>query len=223
MPTPSGQFQLQDYLAELVARGFDGYSVTDQTTYVNRGYFHVARRSQWYWEQTTDAFTVNPGSYAVDMWPIGTEFPNFRSMDKVVVTTAGFTKKLKLMDEDDFYKWLGFDLTQTQFQGEPYSYFIFNQKLYILSPPNAVRSFLAYYHQRVVPLVQPTDVPITPQHLDEAIMLATLIRCHKRANELTLAMQMEADLEEFFDDMRDDENMITAEEVERTSPDNTWL
>jgi hypothetical protein len=223
MPTASGQFQLQDYLAELVSRGFDGYSVADQTTYVNRGYFNVARRSQWYWEETTDAFTIAPGAYTVSLWPLGAELPNFRSLDKVVVTTAGQTRRLKLMDEDDFWKWLGFDLTQTQYRGEPYSYFVFQQKLYVLSPPLASRDFLAYYHQRVVPLVQPTDVPITPQHLDEAILLAALVRCHKRANELTLASQMEADLEEFFDDMRDDETMMTAEEVERTSPDNGWL
>jgi hypothetical protein len=223
MPTASGQFQLQDYLAELVSRGFDGYSTLDQTTYVNRGYFNVARRSQWYWEETTDAFTIAPGAYYASLWPVGTELPNFRSLDKVVVTTATYNKRLHLLDEDEFYKYLGKDLTQTQWQGEPTSYFVFQQKLYVLPPPQASRDFLAYYHQRVSPLVSPTDVPITPQHLDEAIMLATLVRCHKRANELSLAAQMEADLEEFFDDMRDDETMITAEEVERTSPDNTWL
>jgi hypothetical protein len=223
MPTASGQLQLQDYLAELVTRGFDGYSVNDQTAYVNRGYFNVARRSTWYWEQTTDQFTVNPGQFAISLWPLGTELPNFKSLDKLVCTTANQTRRMRVMSDEEFYKYLGMDLTQTQFRGEPYSYYIFQQQLYILSPPQAARDFVAYYYQRTTPLVQPTDVPITPQHLDEAILIAALIRCHKRASELTLAAELENDLQEFFDDMRDDETMLMGEEVERTSPDNKWL
>src|SRR4249920_2074007 len=123
MPTSSGQFQLQDYLAELVSRGFDGYSVADQTTYVNRGYFNVARRSTWYWEQTTDTFTVAPGATFVQLWPLGTELPNFKSLDKVVVTTAGQIRRIKPIPEDEFYKYLGQDLTQVQNRGEPDGYY----------------------------------------------------------------------------------------------------
>jgi len=223
MPTASGQFQLNDYLAEMDNRGFDGFSVGDQTTYVNRGYFHVAKHSQWYWEQTSDAFTVDPGAYGPQLWPTGTELPRFRSLDKLVVTTAGQTKRLKPLSDDEFYRTLSVDLTLPQYRGEPAGYYIFNQQLYILPPPVQSRSFLAYYHQRVVPLVNPTDVPITPQHLDEAIMMAALIRCHRRSSELTLAQNLENDLEAFFDDMRDDETMMMGEEVERTSPDNSWL
>jgi hypothetical protein len=37
MPTTSGQYQLQDYLAELKVRGFDGFSDADLMTYINRG------------------------------------------------------------------------------------------------------------------------------------------------------------------------------------------
>jgi len=224
MPTSSGQYQLQDYLVELKARGFDGFVDADLTTYTNRGYFHVARKSRWQWEQTTDPFTIAPGSAYVTLWPAPAgELPNFRSLDKAVVTTAGFTKVLKPLPDEKFFKFLGLDLTLTQYQGEPSGYYVYQNRLYILPPPQANRSFLAYYSQRVSPLVSPIDVPITPQHLDEAIILGALIRCHQRANEVNLANQAEADLEEIFDDMRDDEEMQMAEQLDRVRPYNSWL
>lgn len=224
MPTSSGQYQLQDYIAELQARGFDGFSPADLTTYVNRGYFHVARKSQWYWEETEDTFTLNPGSAYVDLWPtVSGELPNFRTLDKLVITTAGQTAKLKPMADERFFEWLGRDMTLSQYRSEPTGYYVYRGRLYIIPPPNAARDFRAYYHQRVSPLVNPTDVPITPQHLDEAIILAALIRCHKRANEPTLAALAESDLQDFFDDMRDDEEELMGEQQDRVRPDNTWL
>src|SRR5256885_14783949 len=125
MPTASGQYQLQDYIAELQARGFDGFSAADLTTYTNRGYFHVSRRSQWYWEETTDAFTVAPGASYVTLWPaVGGELPNFRTLDKLVVTTAGQTRQLKPLKDEDFYQYLGKDLTLSSSRGEPSGYYI---------------------------------------------------------------------------------------------------
>jgi hypothetical protein len=224
MPTPSGQYQLQDYIAELQVRGFDGFSAADLTSYVNRGYFHVARRSQWMWESTTDPFTLTPGQYNLPLWPAGGgELPFVRSIDKIVVTTPGQTRKLKVLSDDQFYPYLGMDLTLSQFRGEPWAYYVWNQALYIIDPPVSSRSFLAYYKRRMSPLVNPTDVPLTPQHMDEANLLAALIRCHRRANEPSLAASAEADLEEFFDDARDDEEMMMGEQLDRVSPDNSWL
>src|SRR4029077_15624828 len=215
MPTASGQYQLQDYLAELRARGFDGFVDADLITFVNRGNYAVARKSQWYWEETADAFSISPGTAIVTLWPaVGGELQGLRSLDKVVVTTAGQQKVLKPLSDDDFWPWLGKDLTITVNQGEPRSYYIFQQNLYIIPPPIQIRSFLAYYHRRVTPLVSPTDVPITPQDLDEAILLGALLRCHKRANETGLAASVELDLEEFFDAMRDDEEMMMAEQLQ---------
>jgi hypothetical protein len=64
---------------------------------------------------------------------------------------------------------------------------------------------------------------LTPVHLDEAIKLASRISAHTRANEPTLAAIAESDLEEIFDDMRDDEENIMEEQQERVKPDDTWL
>jgi hypothetical protein len=224
MPTTSGQYQLQDYLAELKVRGFDGFSDADLMTYINRGYFAVARKSQWYWEETTDAITLPPGVSSVSLWPATSgELPGLRSLDKAVVTTSGFTKVLKPLSDADFFPNLGLDLSKASLWGEPTGYYIWNQQLYVLPPTQSQRDLLVYYHRRVVAMVNPTDVPITPPHLDEAILLAALVRCHKRANESGLATEAEADLEEIYDDMRDDEENMSAEKLDRTTPDNTWL
>ena len=225
MPDANGKFYLSDYIAELKARGFDGFSDADLTTFVNRGYFHIARKAPWYWEETTDTFTIAPGASSVDLWPAGGgELPYFKTLDKLFVTTAGHTARLKPMDDEEFFDhYLSQDLTSSSLRGEPTKYYVYNGKLYILRPPNASRDFRAHFHRRVAPLVNPTDQPLTPQHLDEAILTAAIIRCHKRSNEPTLAALAQADLEEFFDDMRDDEEMLMGEQQDRVRPDNTWL
>jgi len=203
MPDSAGKLYFLDYKNELRARGFDGFADADLGQLVNRGYFHVARRSTWYWEQAIDNFSISPGSAGVAIWPTGPELANFRSLDKVYVTTAGQQKKLQVMDDDKFFtRYLSQDLTSAAQRGEPQYYFVYDEYLYILPPVSATRTFVAYYHQRMVNMVQPNDQPITPLHLDEAIILASLIRCHKRSNEPQLAADVLADLEGFFDDMR---------------------
>jgi hypothetical protein len=224
MPTSSGQFQLQDYISELQVRGFDGFSPADLTAYVNRGYFHVARRARWSWEKATDTFSIAPGSASVQVGPNGSELPNFRSLDRLVGTTSGLNRLMKPIDDETWARdWLWKDLTQGTFRGEPERYYLDGDLLYVTPPPLATRTFTAYYHRRVTPMTLPTDVPITPQHLDEALILGALIRCHRRANEPTLAALAEADLEEFFDDMRDDEEQAMGELLDRVRPDDTWL
>lgn len=224
MPTASGQYQLQDYISELQSRGFDGFTPADLITYVNRGYFAVARKSQWFWEETVAAFTLTPGQFTSDLWPaVNGILANFKSLDKLVITTSGKQVLLRVRDEVKFFQDLASGLGPTPTQGEPSWYYIYQGKLYILPPPDASRDFLAYYHQQVSPLVSGTDVPITPQDLDEAILLAALSRCHTRSNEPTLAALVDSDLEEIYDDMRDEEEMRMGEKQDRVRPDNTWL
>jgi hypothetical protein len=225
MPDAAGKLQLQDYISELQVRGFDQFSTPDLTSFINRGYFHVARKHRWYWEETTDAFTVAPGAVTVNLWPaVGGELPQFRALDRLYITTAGKQSRLTPMNQDEFFEnWLSQDLTQTKFRGEPDKYYIWAGKLYILPPPSASRDFLAHYKQRVVPMVATTDQPITPQHLDEAIVMAALRRCHERSSEPALAAMVEADLQEFFDDMSDDEEFLMAEQQDRMVADDTWL
>jgi hypothetical protein len=225
MPNTEGQFQLQDFVAELMVRGFDGFSNADLKTFVNRGYFHVARKAPWYWEQASDEFTITAGQYTTELWPIANgELPYFSSLDKLYLTTAGKERRITPMRDDEFFEqWLYKDLSNPQFRGEPVSYYVFEGRLYILSPPSTDMTFRAHFHRQVALLKEETDVPLTPASLDEAIVLASLIRAHKRANEPTLVAVTQAELEEFFDDMRDDEEMRMSEQPDRMLPDNTWL
>lgn len=232
MATSNGQYVLDDFVAELKAMGFDGFQDSDLQTYVNRGYFAVARKNRWSWEETTDQFTLNAGDTNVQLWPNGTELPYFKSLDKLFLITAGQQRRITPNDEDDFYEnWLSRDLTAASSRGNPETYFIHGGRLYILPPPQATRTFEAHFHRRVAPLTDankypaasPTDVPLTPPDLDEAILIAAKIRCHKRAQELTLATQERVDLEEFYDDMKDEEAEIMDELPDRVRPDNTWL
>lgn len=225
MPDANGKYYFTDFKDELKARGFDGFSDADLGTYVNRGYFHVARKRRWYWEETTDDFTIAPGATYVDLWPtVAGELPNFRSLDKLYVTSAGFEAKLRpLSDKEFFEKWLPLNLTSAANRGEPAGYYIWQNRLYVLSPPSQSRTFTAHYHRRITPLVGPTDQPITPIHLDEAIVQASLIRVHQRSNEPSLAVIAKEELGEIFDDMEDDEEELMDEQQERVSPDDTWL
>jgi hypothetical protein len=219
MPTASGQFQLQDYIAELNNRGFSGFSPADQIELVNRGYRRIARKTRWRWEQGTLAFTLNPGDSFYDL----TVNPTFNTLQELYVTTANQRRKLKLMNEQVFLQQVADDLTLTTARGEPDSYRIFNHRIYVLPPPQTTRDFLAYLTQRVVKLVNTTDVPVTPPDYDEAIMMATLIGAHERAQEFDIAGGLRGELNEFFDDELDREVFETEEEQERVIPDNTWL
>jgi len=224
MPDANGKLYFSDFKAELSARGFDGFSDADLGTFVNRGYFAVARKARWEWEKATDSFTISPGAASVDLWPGGLELPYVRSVDRVYTTTTGFERKLELMSEEDFVlNWLSRDLTLTSFRGEPGWYYVYGGKLYVLNPPSEARSFIAHYHRRPAMMVGSTDQPITPIHLDEAIIDAARVRAHMRSNEPGLSSLARAELEEHFDDMRDDEEELMGEYQDRVSPDDSWL
>src|SRR5215471_14099802 len=182
-----------------------------------------------YWEQTSDPFHIDPGAAYVPLWPLTSgELPYFRSLDKVYITTAQYAGKLEPLSDDDFTdQWLSQDLTQVAARGTPSWYMVWNQLLYILPPPSVPMDFIAHYTRRIAPMTHTTpgttDVPITPPHLDEAILLAAKVRCHTRAQELSLAATANAELMDVFDDMADDDTEIMDEQLDRVSPDDTWL
>lgn len=225
MPDPSGRYYFTDYKAELQARGFDGFADADLGTYVNRAYFAVARKSRWYWERMSANFSIIPGQPAITLWPtVGGALPYFKSLRQVMCITADHRVRLKVADQQDFLdNWLSQDLTQAKLQGEPARYYEWDGSLYILPVAKGARDYIAYYHRVVPPLVQPTDIPITPPDMDEVILDAARMRAHTRSNEISLASLARTDVEEAFDDMRDQEEERMEEEPNRVLPDNTWL
>ncbi len=225
MPDVNGQYQLQDYIAELQSRGFDQFTVADLTTFINRGYFHVARRSRWFWEQATATIAWTPGLASVDLWPVaGGQLQYFKSLDYFYITTSGRFQRIPPLKRSTFFeRYMTMDFSDASNWGTPAGYYIEGQKLYLVRPTNVALTATVHFKRRPVLLVGSTDVPITPADLDEAILLGALMRCHKRAQEPTLAAITESDLEEIFDDMRDEENDRMDELQERVRPDNQWL
>jgi len=212
---------LSDFDTELIARGFDGFQTDDRYRYINWGYHAIAKKYGWYWTKTSATLTINPG----DSPPaVETIMPGFRTLTLLLGTTDGFRKKLQTLSDDTFEDfWLPLDLDAIQNRGEPDWYYIYDGKLYVLPFPASTRTFEAHYKKRLTDMANPADEPITPDHLDEAILLAALARCHKRAQEISLAQVAQVDLEEFYDDMRTDEEMFMEEQPDRVKPDDTWL
>jgi hypothetical protein len=224
MPDVYGQMQLQDFIEELRAEGFDSFSYDHLRRFVNRGYRHVANKSQWLWALTSTSISVAAGTPYVDLWPtLNGQLPNFRTLDRAYSTAANHRRKLKVSDEDSFFDYIAQDLTSASIRGETDEYRVWRNRLYLIPPPSVDLTFDVWYHQRVSDLEDPEDVPITPKDLDEAILLAARIRAHRRAQEPDLAQEARAELEEMFDNMRDDEEEVMQEEPDRVRPDNTWL
>lgn len=220
MPDSTGKFQLQDFDTALVEQGFDAISPDRRTRWVNFAYNRVASEFPWLWEQTQTTITVNPGKYTLDFV---TDIPDFRSVDYVYVTSVGYERRLDHVEEADFFeRWLALDLSSSQSRGETSAYKVYGDQLYLLPPPQTARAIKVVYHRRPVSLALPTDVPITPKYLDEAILLASLSVAHKRTHELQLAAQMEADLGDWIDQMRIDEEWRDDQLQQRVVPDNTW-
>jgi hypothetical protein len=79
------------------------------------------------------------------------------------------------------------------------------------------------FNKRPVALTADGQVAVTPVDYDELIVTAALVRAHKRANEINLAMVAQADLDEAFDDMKDLEATRAQDLQERVVPDDGWL
>jgi hypothetical protein len=224
MPTATGKYLLNDFVADLQRRGFDSLQPLELQAIVNRAYFAVAKKSRWEWERVKTTLTLDPGEFAWSTQEGSADLPNFRSLDRLYMTTAGYERKLDVMNESAFFhNYLNLDLTQEKYRNEPTSYFIYGDQLYIISPPVQARTFVLYYYQRPTWLNTDLDIPVTPQHLDEAIIDAARVRAHTRVNEPALSQLARVDLDEHFDDMRDDEEEDMHELAERTTPDSSWL
>ena len=216
---------LSDFRSELLVRGFDGFSAADLNAMINRGYFYVARKFPWYWKQASFSFPY-PASGSVSVADTNanvTGFKNMRAVYLVGVPNGNSKVRLTPLDSteafDGKFVELGRGVT-----GVPDSYFINQDQLYLLpklSSPGAATVEI-HFNKRPAAMAADGAVPVTPVDLDEAILLAALDRCHKRALEPQFAAVVQMELEEFFDDMRDLEGDREEDLQERVRPDNSW-
>jgi hypothetical protein len=220
---------LIDFDAELIARGFDGFSQPTRFRYINWGYMRIARRARWLWEQTTFTTDMDPGDTGIGahaddpdgVHPLG----HLKSITKVYITEPATRRaKLRPVSDDEFFdRWFTLDLTDAANQSTPMGYYAWDEKIYILPPPDEPITVAVHYKQQMQELTGDGDIPLTPPDLDEAIITAALVRCHKRASELSLMQQNQGELEEVFSDMATDETFFEEEQPTRVSPDNQWL
>lgn len=223
MPNANGQLQLQDYDDALVARGFDGYQPNERYQIINFAYRYLARKYPWMWEETSQSYTINPGDPPLvvsGMGPLGAD-----NVRQVTVTTDPWRRKLPVMRQDVFErKWLPLDLTNPQnWSAAADWYYVYNGAIYILPPSQSVITVMVYFRQYLIDMVAFSDTPATPQLLDEVILDAALMRCHRRAQELQLAQEAQGRVDEAIADMLANEAWLMEEQQERVVPDNQWL
>jgi hypothetical protein len=220
---------LIDFDAELIARGFDAFSQPTRFRYINWGYMRIARRARWLWEQTSYTTDLVPGDTGIGahadapdgVHPLG----YLKSITKVYITGPSTSRaKLRPLSDDEFFEqWFHLDLTDASTRSTPMGYYGWEDKVWILPPPDETTTVVVHYKQQMVELTGDGDIPLTPPDLDEAIITAALIRCHKRASEITLMQQNQGELEEVFTDMATDESFFEEEQPLRVSPDDQWL
>lgn len=223
MPNAYGQMTLADFRTELINRGFDGFLPADLNALINRGYFYLARKVPWYWG-VNDYSVAVPANGQISVSDVGTLL-GFKSVEAVYYKRAADQyQRLAPLSESDFRSNY---LPQYQegVKGEPSNYYIDGSTLWVLPAPQTpgTKTIEIRYYKRPAAMVADSDVPVTPVDYDELILTAALVRAHKRANEISLAMAAQQDLEEAFGDMLDLENTRMQDQQERVTPDNQWL
>jgi len=209
---------LADYRTELKARGFDGFTDADLNRYINRAYHRVARKFQWYWEHAEVTASIVAGTDSITTATL----PNFKSLKAMYITTTGHRRKLEVYDSEKFMQWLAEDHTLTAARGETTHYYVYGGKVYFIPVPSFALNYTAQYTRRMTDLAGDADVPILPTDTEEAIFQYALAQCHRRSNEPDRARDEEQRVDEIFDEMLDEDDMLMAEQQERIRPDNQW-
>ena len=222
MPDANGKLQLADYDAALIARGFDGYQQSERYQLINFGYRYVARKFPWSWEETSHDNVVNPGSYQI---PIGGGLPlTISGVRGIDIVTDPYRQRLSPEREDQFrIVWQPLDLTAAKNQGIPVRYYVWANNIWLLPPPSVSVTVRVWFYQYLLDLVSATDVPATPQIVDEVILDAALMRAHRRAHEIQLSQEAQMRVDEAISDLLQSDVFVDEERQERVLPDSQWL
>lgn len=207
-----------EFREELRSRGFDGFASVDLDRYINFSYYDLARMARWTWEKTQDEFTLAPGEYWRDLSSI----LRFKNLDTIAIADPDSAQKKLSPVSDAAWKneWLPQDEAGDMAVGSPTLYYITRNRLFILPAPqtNGYR-FVVQYWQAMQELGGTNDTPITPEDLDEIILLGAEVRCHRRGRQLVFAQEAQAEWRRMVNDVLSEETLQLDEEIERTVPD----
>jgi hypothetical protein len=207
-----------EFREELRVRGFDGFASTDLDRYINFSYFDLARRARWTWEKTEDSFTLENGEYWHDLSSV----LRFKNLDTITVEAPGEVrgKLWPVSDEEWKEEWLPHDDAGQMPLGSPQKYYITRNRLFILpAPEQNSHSFTVQYWQYMQELTAQNATPITPEDLDEIILLGAEVRCHRRGRQLVFANEAQAEWNRMVDNLLSEETLMVDEELERAVPD----
>lgn len=190
-----GDMTLADFEAELKVRGFDGYSSVERYRYIQWGYEAVVRLLDVDKLSVTESVALSAGDYQADLT---TELTNVSSIDRVSIN-VGNGKNLQLLAEWDFLdNWLPLDLSLASLRGTPLYYTVYQNKLWILPPPDTAYTIKVTHYkagEKLDTATPSSTTPLTPRELDPAILSGALAWCHKRANQWELALAEEQFME----------------------------
>jgi len=222
VPTTSGKLQLQDYDQALIVRGFDGFQQSERYQMINFGYRDVANAMPYSWEESYQDYPIAPGTFTISVASASPLTPS--SIETVIITTDPYRRKLEPESDDRRFKrkWLYQDLTSTAIQGSTAKYYVWQGQIYLLPPPQFQTTYRVFFHQWLPDMVAITDVTALPQAFDEVILDAALVRCHRRAHELSLAGDAQARVDEAIYGMMQNDVWTMEELQERTLPDDQW-
>lgn len=213
------QMSLADYREELQARGHE-FEVKYLDRYIAWGWQHVSRRARWAWaEKVQEGIIIDPGGFSILLSSVSA----FSSLKALTVTSDTRNDKLRAMSEVEFYdKWAIYDWVLAgsappASRGEPDSYYIVRNQIFVLPPPQVQTEFAAHYWRKADAgdLDSATDVPPTPIDWDEIILTASEIRCHDRARQYEASAVSTARLEELLADVLAEDELRTDENQER--------
>jgi len=223
MPDANGQMQLIDFRNELKNRGFDGFSNDDLNQLINRGYFYVHRKTQTYWDKK-DYSGAMPADGQLSVGETGS-VTGFKTVEAVYFKRGDIYQRLDAIDDSVFRETYFPEYQRGGSADIPTAYYIDGTTLWALPKVRSVTgaTIELRYNSRPAPLLTDAQVPVTPIDYDEVILLSALIRAHKRANEMQLAIVVQSDLDDAFEDIHVLEQTRMQDQQERVVPDNGWL
>jgi len=221
MPTASGKLTLADYDSALLARGFDAYQQSERFQHINLGYRYVARSFPYAWETTSRTYAATSGQSIIAS-SLG--LPNdIDSIKRMFCVSDPYRRKMQPETEERFVeRWLPLNLSDAQNQGIPYKYYYWDDQLYVLPAPQIALNFTVWFYQYLPDMLQLGDSSAMPQIMDEIIIDAAMVRCHRRAHELQLAADAQARVDDAIAAMLQDDVWQMEEIQERTLPDDQW-
>jgi len=219
-----GNLTLADFDAELIAQGWSRFEIAQRRRYINWGYKDIAGKFEWLWELSTINITMGVGQFSFTLTGTSPDIPGFSSVEWVLCLDDPRRIKLRPMNRDRFVRqWLPLDLTQAQSRGMPDHYILFENRLYVLPPPQTVCALQVHFRRSVGDLANDNDTTAMPADFDEAVVLASLIRCHRRAKEWDAAAEATTALDGMIGDMLTQEQWQDPNQFERVRPDDSWL